>query len=104
MIHRIQISYFLYHIYIYIIYKNDIFTLCFGPRSQSIGRGRISREGALDHRESRERRDKIFDEKEKQNKRQNFGSETAQFSVGNFHFFGRGKTNFFSEGYDFKTG
>ena len=27
-----------------------IFTLCFGPRSQSIGRGRISREGALDHR------------------------------------------------------
>ena len=35
------------------------FTLCFGPRSQSIGRGRISREGALDHRESRERRDKI---------------------------------------------
>ena len=28
--------------------------------SQSIGRGRISREGALDHRESRERRDKIF--------------------------------------------
>ena len=37
-----------------------IFTLCFGPRSQSIGRGRISREGALDHRESRERRDKIF--------------------------------------------
>ena len=37
-----------------------IFTLCFGPKSQSIGRGRISREGALDHRESRERRDKIF--------------------------------------------
>jgi len=27
------------------------------PPSQSIGRGRISREGALDHRESRERRD-----------------------------------------------
>ena len=40
--------------------KPGIFTLCFGPRSQSIGRGRISREGALDHRESRERRDKIF--------------------------------------------
>ena len=35
-------------------------SLCFGPRSQSIGRGRISREGALDHRESRERRDKNF--------------------------------------------
>ena len=37
-----------------------IFTVCFGPASQSIGRGRISQEGALDHRESRERRDKIF--------------------------------------------
>jgi len=30
------------------------------PPSQSIGRGRISRKGTLDHRESRERRDKIF--------------------------------------------
>jgi len=37
-----------------------IFTVCFGSLSQSIGRGRLSREGALDHRESRERRDKIF--------------------------------------------
>jgi len=27
-----------------------------------------------------------------------------QFSVGNFHFFGRGKTNFFWGGYNFKTG
>ena len=26
-----------------------------------------------------------------------------QFSVGNFHFFGRGKTNFWG-GYNFKTG
>ena len=33
------------------------------PPAQSIGRGRISREGALNHRESRERRDKIFAEK-----------------------------------------
>ena len=32
------------------------FTVCSGPLSQSIGRGRISREGALDVRESRERR------------------------------------------------
>jgi len=31
--------------------------------SQSIGRGRISREGALDVRESRERRDKTLAEK-----------------------------------------
>ena len=43
--------------------RGKIFTLCFGPTSQSIGRGRISREGALDHRESRERRDKKFAEK-----------------------------------------
>ena len=47
-----------------------IFTLCFGPRSQSIGHGRISREEALDHRESRERRDKIFAAQTM--KRQNF--------------------------------
>ena len=39
--------------------KREIFTVCSGPTSQSIGRGRISREGALDVRESRERRDKI---------------------------------------------
>ena len=32
-----------------------------------------------------------------------FGSG-KQFSVGNFHFFGRGKTNFFWGGYNFKTG
>ena len=46
----------------------------FGPPSQSIGRGRVSREGALDVRESRERRDKIVPKfsPEKQEKR-NFG-------------------------------
>jgi hypothetical protein len=27
-----------------------------------------------------------------------------QFSMGNFHFFGRGKTTFFCGGYNFKTG
>ena len=37
-----------------------IFTVCCGQASQSIGRGRIGREGALDVREGRERRDKIF--------------------------------------------
>ena len=36
-----------------------VFIVFFDPLSQSIGRGRISREGALDARESRERRDKI---------------------------------------------
>ena len=40
--------------------KYSLSVLVHVPRSQSIGRGRISREGALDHRESRERRDKIF--------------------------------------------
>ena len=38
----------------------EIFIICSDSLSQSIGRGRISREEALDHRESRERRDKIF--------------------------------------------
>ena len=74
--------------------ENIVWRSC--PASQSIGRGRISREGALDHRESRERRDKIFAAKTV--KRQNFQKKIGsgkQFSVGNFHFFGRGKTNFF---------
>ena len=79
----------------------------FGPKSQSIGRGRISREGALDHRESRERRDKIFAAKTvKRQKFQKKNGSGKQFSVGNFHFrfFGRGKTNFLGGGYNFKTG
>jgi len=41
-----------------------VFVVYFGsPASQSIRRGRINREGALDVRESRERRDKIYAEK-----------------------------------------
>ena len=55
---------------VFLIYDNDvrkknwpktgkIYIVCFGPPSQSIGRGRLSRKGALDVRESRERRDKI---------------------------------------------
>ena len=39
--------------------RTKIFTICSGTLSQSIGRGRISREGALDVRKSREQRDKI---------------------------------------------
>ena len=39
--------------------QNPVFTVCSGSLSQSIKRGRISREGVLDVRESRERRDKI---------------------------------------------
>ena len=38
--------------------QNPVFTVCSGSLSQSIERGPISREGALDVRESRERRDK----------------------------------------------
>ena len=41
-----------------------IFAVCSDTLSQSIGRGRISREGALDVRESRERRDKKMPKKE----------------------------------------
>ena len=77
-------------------------SLSVGPRSQWIGRGRISREGALDHRESRERRDKIFAAKtENANifKKKN-GSE-KQFSVG---ILAAGKLTFFGGGYKFKTG
>ena len=76
-------------------------SLSVGPRSQSIGRGRISREGALDHRESRERRDKIFAAKTENAKifKKNWISG-KQFSGD----FGRGKTNFFGGGYNFKTG
>ena len=62
-------------------------SLSFGPRSQSIGRGRISREGSLDHRESRERRDHIFAEKTENAKifKKKMDQE-QQFSVGNFYF------------------
>ena len=55
----------------------EIFTGCSGPRLQSIGRGRISREGALDVRKIREFSVTKFAEKKK---RQNFGSETAVFN------------------------
>ena len=57
-----------------------LFTVCFGPASQSIGRGQLSREEALDVRESRERRDKIVPifSPEKQEKR-NFGLKFSAF-------------------------
>ena len=68
-----------------------VFTVCFGPAWQSIGRGRISREGAIDLRESRERRDKIFAEKTENAK---ILDQTRQFSVGNFHFLAAEKLTF----------
>jgi hypothetical protein len=68
--------------------KSSLSVLVQGPRSQSIGRGRISREGALDNRESRERLDKIFAAKTENAKifKKKNGSG-KQFSVGNFHYF-----------------
>ena len=55
----------------------------------------MSREGGLGVRESRERRDTIFAEKTENAK---ILDQKQQFSMGNFHFFGRGKTNFFGGG------
>ena len=65
----------------------------------------MSREGALDHRESRERRDKIFAAKTV--KRQNFQKKLDQensFQWGIFIFLAAGKLTFFGGGYNFKTG
>jgi len=60
-----------------------IFTVCSGPASQSIRRGRLNCEGALDVRENRERRDKIvlIFSPEKQKKR-NFGLNFPLFWAG----------------------
>ena len=82
-----------------------LFTVCSSSSSQSIGRGRISREGALDHRESRERRDKIFAAQTV--KRQNFLKKMDQensFQWGIFFFLAAGKLTFFGGGYNFNTG
>ena len=87
----------------------QIFTGCSDTLAQSIGRSRISREGSLVIRESRERRGKISSRK----KRHIFGYidpnvfkslvQRQQFSMENFHFFGRGRANL-GGGYNFKTG
>ena len=64
-----------------------LFTVCSRSLSQSIGRGRISREEALDVRESRERRDRNL--RRKHRKRQNFGSEKQlSIPIDFFNFFG----------------
>ena len=63
--------------------NREIFTVCFDPPSQSIGCGRISREAALDVRERREWRDKIFAEETENAK---ILDQKQQFSAGNFHF------------------
>ena len=67
--------------------------------------------GSLVVRESRHRRDRISDKNSQKRINKHFGSlrfffksgTRIPFSVGNFHFFGRGKTNFWG-GYNFKTG
>ena len=65
----------------------EIFIICSDSLSQSIGRGRISREEALDLRESREQRDKIFAEKTENAifKKNRSGTRTTVFS-GEFSF------------------
>ena len=67
-----------------------VFTVCCGQASQSIGRGRISREGALDLRESRERRDNNFAKITEDAK---ILDRKQQFSVGSFLFLAA-ETNF----------
>ena len=71
--------------------NREIFTVCFDPPSQSIGCGRISREAALDVRERREWRDKIFAEETENAK---ILDQKQQFLWGFFYCFGRGKTYF----------
>jgi len=75
--------------------KSLLSVICFGPRSQSIGRGRISRERALDHRESRERRDKIFAAKTENAKifKKKMDQENS-FQWGIFIFLAAGKLTF----------
>tara|TARA_B100000524_G_scaffold201757_1_gene105117 strand:+ start:98 stop:490 length:393 start_codon:yes stop_codon:yes gene_type:complete len=62
-----------------------IFTVCSGSLSQSIGRGRISREGALDVRESRERRDNIVPFFSPEKRREN--AILIYLAAEIFHFF-----------------
>ena len=73
-----------------------VFTVCCGRASQSIGRGQISREGALDHRESQERRDKIFAAKTEtpKNSKKKLDHENS-FQWGIFIFLAAGKLTFF---------
>ena len=64
----------------------------------------LSREGALDHRESRERRDKIFAEKTENAKIfKKKWIRNSSFQWGIFIFSAAGKLTFLG-GYDFKTG
>ena len=84
--------------------NREIFVWRSCPASQSIGRGRISRERALNHRESRERRDKIFAAKTETPKfSQKKLDQENSFQWGIFIFLAAGKLTFLG-GYNFKTG
>jgi len=80
--------------------NREILHCRFDSLSQSIGRGRISREGALDHRESRERRDKIFAaqtvKRAKIFKKKNDQENSFQWGI--FIFLAAGKLTFFGGG------
>jgi len=67
--------------------------------SRSIGRGRICRKGALDHRESRERREKNFAEKtENANIFKKKLDQENSFKWGIFIFLAAGKLTFLGGG------
>tara|TARA_B100000524_G_scaffold131121_1_gene64945 strand:- start:453 stop:779 length:327 start_codon:yes stop_codon:yes gene_type:complete len=75
-----------------------VFTVCCGRASQSIGRGQISREGALDVRESRERRDKIFAEKTENAPTAKTRMRNSSFQWGVFNFLAAEKLPFLEGG------
>ena len=80
------------------INDGNIFTVCSGSlyRNRSgVVRGRISREGALEVRESRERRDKILAEIKKRPK---FRIRNSSFQWGTFIFFAAENPPFFFGG------
>ena len=85
--------------------NREIFTVSSGSLSQSTGRGRISREGALDLRESRERRDKIFATKTENAKiKKKWIVRKIVFSGAEFSsFWPRENYFFWGGGYNFKT-
>ena len=62
----------------------EFVTFCSNSLSQSIERGRISREGAVDFRESRYRRDKILPNSSSKKRRKN-----AIFWPENLHYLSR---------------
>ena len=84
--------------------KSSLSVLAHDRNPSRLGRGRIGREGALDHRESRELRDKIFAPKTEYAKifKKKLDQENSfQWEI--FIFLAAGKLTF-GRGYNFKTG